>query len=89
MSRLTKRPAVNHTTTAAHIKARPRTWLPVGEYRSTQSAEHMAYAIRTAYAKRQNSPYAPAGSFEARTRLTEYGALLEARYIGPQKGGTR
>ena len=87
MSRLVKRPRVDHAKTAAELRAAPGTWRSVGEYRSSQSAEHMAYAVRTAWSKtKDGSPYAPAGSFQAKTRLTEYGAELYIRYVG-WKGG--
>ncbi|MGW2692413.1 hypothetical protein ACWC3Y_11185 [Streptomyces sp. NPDC001296] len=83
MSRPVKRPLVNHAAAAARLRARPGTWLVVGEYRSSLTADHMAYLVRTAWTKRgTRSPYAPAGSFEAVTRLTEAGACLVARYIG-------
>jgi hypothetical protein len=87
MSRLATRPKVNHAQAAAKLRANPGTWMRIGEYRSSQSADGVANTIRTAYVKRGASPYAPAGSFQARTRLTEYGAALEVCYVGPREGG--
>lgn len=89
MSRRAKRPTVNHAATAAALRARPGTWLRVGEYGSSQSAESTANVIRTAFVKKDRSlsPYAPAGSFQARTRLTEFGSAVWACYVGPRDGG--
>lgn len=87
MSRLSTRPRANHTVMAAKLKASPGKWLLVGEYRASQSAETAANEIRSAYGKRGPSPYAPARSFQARTRLTEFGSAVEACYVGPRDGG--
>jgi hypothetical protein len=86
MSRLASRPKVNHAEAAAKLRAKPGKWLLIGEYGSSQSAEGFAHCVRTAYVKRGPSPYAPAGSFQARTRLTEFGAALWACYVGPIGG---
>jgi hypothetical protein len=83
VSRLARRPVIDHQAAAANLRAKPGKWLLVGEYRSGQSAVHMAWAVRAGWTKSGTSPYAPAGSFEARTRLTEYGAALLACYVGP------
>ncbi len=83
MSRLAKRTPIDHDQAAARLRSRPGLWMPVGEYRSSQSAEHMAWAVRTAYPwTRIVSAYEPAGAFEARVRLTEFGCELVARYVG-------
>lgn len=87
MSRLAKRPSVDHAATAARLRATPGQWDAVGDYRSSQTAEHMAHTIRTAYTRGYPSPYAPAGSFQAYTRLTEDGCRLFACYVGERKGG--
>lgn len=75
---------INHFTVAASCRANPGEWLPVGEYNSTQSAEGAGDYIRNAYVKTstQTSAWVPAGAFETRHELTEYGARLEARYVG-------
>ncbi|MFE2967500.1 hypothetical protein ACFXKC_28280 [Streptomyces sp. NPDC059340] len=88
MSRLAARPKVNHVEAAAKLRAQPGEWMLLGEYGSTQSAEGFANSIRTAYVKRgpSPSPYAPAGSFQARTQLTEFGSALWACYVGPTGG---
>lgn len=79
-----RRRKVDHFAVAAVCRANPGVWQPVGEYNSSQSAEGAGDYIRTAYAKTpsQRSAYSPAGSFEARHTLTEFGARVEARYVG-------
>ncbi|NUU22916.1 MAG: hypothetical protein HOV68_15605 [Streptomycetaceae bacterium] len=75
---------VNHFAVAAACRANPGEWQPVGEYNSTQSAYgamgHINRAVVTTTSQR--SAYSPAGSFEARQVLTEFGARVEARYVG-------
>ncbi|MFC7909012.1 hypothetical protein [Streptomyces nigra] len=80
-----KRQQANHAAVAAACRANPGQWRPVSEYNSTQSAHRIAKNIREAYVRPSNggtSPYAPAGAFEATRILTEYGARVEARYVG-------
>lgn len=81
-----KRPQTNHTAIAAACRANPGQWQTVGEYSSTQSAHGAARYIQTAITKnpKYTSPYAPAGAFEARHALTEFGAMVQARYVGDQ-----
>lgn len=81
---MNRRTRINHFTVAAACRANPGVWQPVGEYNSSQSAEGAADYIRTAYVKTasQRSAYSPAGSFETRHALTEFGAQVEARYVG-------
>ncbi|MGQ4343500.1 hypothetical protein [Streptomyces sp. SAS_275] len=83
-SRARRRINVHHVFVADSCRANPGVWLRVGEYNSSQSAEGIAESIRKAKTKSpaQQSPYGPAGSFEARRALTEYGARVEARYVG-------
>jgi len=82
MSRLTRRPRVNHAKAAATLRAKPGEWLPIGEYRSRTSADGIAWMIRAAPDHESGLCYAPAGSFEARTELTDDGTRVIARYIG-------
>lgn len=82
---MSRRPHVNHRRAAAELREQPGTWLPVGEYRNSMTADSAARLIRAATGG--SAPYtarfyAPAGAFEARTRLTEDGTLVEARYVG-------
>lgn len=79
-----RRHKVDHFAVAAACRANPGIWQPVGEYNSSQSAEGAGDYIRKAYTKKlsQRSAYSPAGSFESRHTLTEYGAWVEARYVG-------
>ena len=84
MSRLARRARVDHAQAAAAIRAQPGAWLPVGEYRSTTSADGTAWMIRAAPANSQSGRlYAPAGSFETRTEPAETGTRVLARYTGP------
>ncbi|MFF5984371.1 hypothetical protein ACFY78_36570 [Streptomyces olindensis] len=80
------RKLVDHVAVAARCRANPGEWQEVGEYNSTQSADGMVRTIRTAYVRssraRAASPYSPAGAFEATRVLTEFGARVEARYVG-------
>lgn len=87
MSRLARRPLVDHRETAARLRAEPGTWLPVGEYRHGSGAQGMAGFIRNASGS-SGGWYQPAGSFETRTELTENGVRLEARYVGTAAGCT-
>ena len=68
---------VSHAAVAAELRLTPGVWGLVGDYSST-SAPGMASHVQTAFL----SAYAPAGSFEARTELTEDGIRVEARYVG-------
>lgn len=87
MSRPVKRRYVDHTKAAARLRAHPRMWLPVGEYRARTTADGIARAIRNGVPLSRtagSSPYAPAGSFDARMDLTEFGVQVIARYIGKE-----
>ncbi|WP_328425939.1 hypothetical protein [Streptomyces sp. NBC_00443] len=80
-----KRKQVDHAAVAANCRANPGTWQEVGEYNSTQSAGRIVANICDAYVnpnRESQSPYAPAGTFEATSILTEFGARVEARYVG-------
>jgi hypothetical protein len=79
-----RRPNIDHKTVAANCRANPGMWQPVAEYNSSQSADGAAGYIRYATTKKTThvSPYAPAGAFEARRTLTEFGARVEARFVG-------
>jgi hypothetical protein len=75
---------IDHFVVAELCRAHPGEWQPVGEYNSTQSAYGAIGHIEKAIIKSpsQRSAYSPAGSFEARQSLTEFGARVEARYVG-------
>lgn len=79
-----RRPNIDHKAVANACRTNPGMWQPVAEYNSSQSADGAAGYIRYATTKKAHhlSPYAPAGAFEARRTLTEYGALVEARFVG-------
>lgn len=79
-----KRSHIDHFAIADVCRTVPGQWRPVGEYNSTQSASGVIYYIGKAGKSRsmQVSVYHPAGTFEARFELTEFGAQVEARYVG-------
>jgi len=78
-----RRNRVDHFAVAAKCRANPSEWQPVGEYNSSQSAYGTMDDIRKALARgAQRSAYTPAGAFETRRALTEFGARVEARYVG-------
>lgn len=81
---MNRRNRVDHFAVAATCRANPGVWQPVGEYNSSQSAEGATDYIRNAIvtASSTRSAYSPAGSFETRWTLTEFGAHVEARYVG-------
>jgi hypothetical protein len=72
---------VDHAKVSAALREQPGQWLPVGEYRNPQTSDRTACMIRTGYHAMARW-YGPAGAFETRTRLTEDGTLLEARFVG-------
>ncbi|MFG3085071.1 hypothetical protein [Streptomyces parvulus] len=72
---------INHREVAGRLRADRGRWLPVGEYRNAETARTMTYIIGSG--KNPNlTAYQPAGAFEARTRNTDDGTLVEARYVG-------
>ncbi|MFF9240046.1 hypothetical protein ACF1AL_14600 [Streptomyces sp. NPDC014801] len=79
-----RRPQIDHFSVAAACRTHAGEWQTVGEYNSSQSAQGMVGTIRKAYTRKgkQSSAYVPAGAFEARYELTEFGARVEARFIG-------
>lgn len=78
MSRHTR---VDHAEVAAALRNQPGTWLPVGEYRNSTTAHSVSRIIRGGL-QHTGAKYQPAGAFETRTRFTDDGTLLEARYVG-------
>ncbi|MCI3240239.1 hypothetical protein [Streptomyces spinosisporus] len=79
-----KRPT-DHFAIAARCRANSGEWQEVGEYNSMQSADSTATTIRKAYVgpgRKAESPWAPAGAYEARREHTEFGVRVEARYVG-------
>ena len=87
MSRPAERARVNHAETARLLRARPRMWQVIGNYRAKEGAAKIARDIRAAYQRhsdRGSSPYAPAGEYEAYARMAEEGWEVVARYVGPR-----
>lgn len=73
----------DHVMVASLCRANPGQWQEVGEYGSSESAGAAVRAIRGAFRRSgRPSAYEPAGAFEARRELTDFGARVEARYIG-------
>jgi hypothetical protein len=83
-----KRKLVDHFAVAAICRVSPGQWRDVGEYNSSQSAYGAASMIRAARVKgtARQSAYVPAGAFEARHELTEFGARVQARFVGADGG---
>ncbi len=79
-----RRKQVDHFTVAALCRANPGEWQDVGEYNSSQCANGIVGVIRRAYVKdpSRRSAYVPVGAFEARHSLTEFGAMVQARFVG-------
>ncbi|NUQ95334.1 MAG: hypothetical protein HOY79_01790 [Streptomyces sp.] len=85
MSRLPRRPRVNHTDAANRLRAQPGVWLVVGDYRSSLVADNLARRIRSGYplgSRVYGTPYQPAGAYETWTEPVEDGTRVHARYIG-------
>lgn len=80
----TKSKQVDHFAVAAPCRANPGQWQEVGEYNSTLTAAGIVRNVRAAYAKGRDrrSAWNPAGAFDARRELTEFGARVEARFVG-------
>jgi hypothetical protein len=78
-----RRNRVDHFAVASACRQQPGVWTPVGEYNSGMSAAGTVASISKATTAREasKSAYSPAGSFEARRVLTEFGARVEARYV--------
>ncbi|MFF2094792.1 hypothetical protein [Streptomyces sp. NPDC058202] len=69
------RPRADHQLAAQQARELPGQWVLVGSYGSTASAVGAASHVRSG----RIAAYQPAGSFEARTELTDDGTDLHAR----------
>jgi len=67
-----------HEQIARQLRARPAEWARVAIVTSSNSANSMAYQIRSAYYK----AYEPKGSYEAVARTEARNNTVWARYIG-------
>lgn len=77
MSRPKSRARVDHQHAADQARQMPGQWVLAGTYGSRASAQAAGNQVRTG----DRAPaYPPAGSFEARTRVTQDGADLWVRY---------
>lgn len=71
------RPKASHVSSAQECRASPGEWKSVGLYPAGNSAEKIAWFIRTA----GHAAYLPAGAFEAEIRLTEMEYEVWARFV--------
>ncbi|MCQ9178712.1 hypothetical protein KMT30_06640 [Streptomyces sp. IBSBF 2953] len=77
MSRPGARARADHQHAADQARQMPGRWVLAGTYGSRASAEAAAIQVRTG---RRTPAYLPAGSFQARTEVTQDGADLWVRY---------
>lgn len=83
MARWKRLPLANHRLRADDMRRHPGMWIEVGSYLSRQTAENVAWRVRTAY---RWAYYEPAGAFETRTTPADDGTTtLYARYTGATK----
>lgn len=87
MSRPKHRAPTNHQRAAGQARQMPGQWVFAGAYNSRASAAGMARLVRTPD-DRSARVYGPAGSFAARTELTDSGADLYVRYIADRNTTT-
>lgn len=81
MARWKKRPMADHALRADDCRRHPSVWIEIGSYNCSQSAKSTARQIRSGADRLRQ--YQPGGAFETRVVLTEDGAVLYARYMGP------
>jgi hypothetical protein len=84
VSGLKARPRADHQHAADQARQMPGTWVLAGTYASRASAVSAALQVRTG---ERLSAYRPAGTYEARTELTDDGADLWVRYIAATAKG--
>lgn len=80
MSRPTFRPRADHQHAADQARQMPGQWVLAGTYGSRASAQAAAVQVRTG---RRAAAYLPAGTYQARTEVTQDGADLWVRYAAP------
>ncbi|MFF8406968.1 hypothetical protein ACF06P_35745 [Streptomyces sp. NPDC015684] len=86
MSGHVTRALTDHQAAARQARQMPGQWVLAGLYGSRASAVSAALQVRTG---ERIPAYLPAGSFRARTEVTDDGADLWVTYIADQqKGGT-
>lgn len=79
MSGHTTRARTDHPHAAQQAREMPGRWVLAGTYGSRASAVSATLQVRTG---ERVPSYRPAGTFEARTELTQDGADLWVRYVG-------
>ncbi|MFJ9114433.1 hypothetical protein ACIRJO_02670 [Streptomyces sp. NPDC102394] len=75
---LKARPRADHQHAADQARQMPGQWVLAGTYSSGASAQHAVRQVRTG---ERMPAYRPAGSFQARTELTQDGADLWVCYV--------
>jgi hypothetical protein len=80
VSRLKPRPRADHQHAAQQAREMPGQWVIAGTYSSRASAVSAALQVRTG---ERIPAYRPAGSFRARTEVTQDGADLWVCYVAP------
>lgn len=76
-------PRADHQLAAQQARELPGQWVLVGSYGSTASAMGAASHVRSG----RIAVYQPAGSFDARTELTDDGTDVHARFLAGQAEG--
>lgn len=80
MSRPVKRVRASHAAVVAQAKDHPGEWVRVGAYRAGYTAKSIASQIRAGGGPHLSPVYAPAGSFDARTKLGEFDTEVYTRF---------
>lgn len=75
--------STSHVQAARACRAQPGVWLPVGDYSTKQSANSIAWQIRSGGGR--ISAYTSAGEFESRIEPTPLGTRVLARYVGTDR----
>jgi hypothetical protein len=76
-------PRADHKASAAEAEANPGTWVRVSNYLTLHAARQTVERIQQGAMQSAEQPYAPVEHFEADALLTEEGADLWVRYVGP------
>lgn len=79
-------PRVDHQHAARQARQMPGQWVLAGTYRSSASAKQAALQVRTGD---RIPAYRPAGTFRARTEVTQDGVDLWVCYVAPTEQHTR
>lgn len=75
---------VNHQEKAAQMRSVPGVWVEVNTYSVTSTARGFAHRIEQGVY--EGRWYSPAGAFETKTELAEFGTKVFGRYKGESDG---